>query len=225
MRSRYERAIHCRDCGQAMEIRPVAPTDIPRPVCGGCGRIDYQGPALLVLCAVFSKDRILFIRRGQEPYRGKWAFPGGFVEANESLEAAAARELKEETGVNLGTLAFYPFGMLSVPHINQVHALFAARIEKCALLKPHQPEIDDARWCRLGDIPQEDLWRPALAFDMPLLYRRGTCRRFDYYQMDGERMRLISDQCREQLVWSSTAPDQSTLPMRVRRLAERKTIW
>lgn len=160
---------------------------------------------MLVLCAVFSGDRILFIRRGQEPYRGKWAFPGGFVESNESLEAAAARELREETGVELDTQAFYPFGMLSVPHINQVHAFFAARVPEGTALRANPPEIDDARWFKLSDIPQQDLWEPALAFDMPLLYRRGTSRRFDYYQMDGERMRLISDECCEQLVWSNQA--------------------
>lgn len=211
----YEpRTIHCPDCGRSMTMRAATPADVQRPVCGGCGKIHYEGPTLLVLCAVFSEDRILFVRRGQEPYRGKWAFPGGFVESNESLEAAAARELKEETGLQLDTQAFYPFGMLSVPHMNQVHAFFTARVTDSAVLRPNPPEIDEAQWFKLSDLPREDLWAPAMAFDLPLLYRRGTCSRFDYYQMDGERMRLISDKCRERLVWSS--PTAVRTPPRAR---------
>ena len=184
-----------------MTLRVVPTERTLRPVCADCKRVHYEGPALLVLCAVYSNGRILFVRRGQDPYRGKWAFPGGYVESNESLEAAAARELQEETGIELETAAFYPFGMLSVPHINQVHAFFAAHISKDMPLRPNKPEIEDAGWFKEGTIAYEDLWEPALAFDMSLLYRRGSSSRFDYYQMDGERMRLISDECREQLIW------------------------
>ena len=43
--------------------------------------------------------QVLLIKRAHAPYKGKWALPGGFVDENEPLERAAARELKEETGV------------------------------------------------------------------------------------------------------------------------------
>lgn len=65
---------------------------------------DYPRPAVTVDLVIFTiaEDdlKVLLIRRAQEPFKGKWALPGGFVEMDESLEKAAARELEEEVGVS-----------------------------------------------------------------------------------------------------------------------------
>ena len=66
-----------------------------------CSDRGTRGPALLVLVAVFADDRVL-LHRGVAPYQGQRAPPGGFVEAGESLEAAAIREVWEEAGIKLG---------------------------------------------------------------------------------------------------------------------------
>lgn len=64
---------------------------------------DFARPALTVDVAVFrggAGDReVLLIRRGEPPFAGDWALPGGFVEEGETLESAARRELQEETGL------------------------------------------------------------------------------------------------------------------------------
>ncbi|CAM9628713.1 unnamed protein product, partial [Hapterophycus canaliculatus] len=66
-------------------------------------RYQWPRPAVTVDCLIYTLDDgrpwILLIRRKNEPFMGSWALPGGFVDQNEGLEAAALRELEEETGV------------------------------------------------------------------------------------------------------------------------------
>ncbi|MFN0107814.1 MAG: NUDIX hydrolase [Blastocatellia bacterium] len=75
----------------------------------------YARPAVtvdLVIFTIADNDlKVLLIRRGGEPFKGRWALPGGFVEIEESLEKAAARELKEEAGVtNVYLEQLFTFG-------------------------------------------------------------------------------------------------------------------
>lgn len=76
---------------------------------------DYPRPAVTVDCVVFGFDegdlKVLLVRRDVEPFRNKWALPGGFVLEDESLEQAARRELREETGIEkLYLEQLYTFG-------------------------------------------------------------------------------------------------------------------
>jgi len=76
---------------------------------------DYPRPALTSDCVVFGVDqeelKVLLIQRDRDPFAGQWALPGGFVEIDESPEAAAHRELQEETGVTgVDLQQFHTFG-------------------------------------------------------------------------------------------------------------------
>lgn len=64
----------------------------------------YPRPAVTADCVVMTKDtvpQVLFIQRGIDPFKGCWAFPGGFMNMDETTEECAIRELEEETGLRL----------------------------------------------------------------------------------------------------------------------------
>lgn len=68
---------------------------------------NYPKPAVTADCMVITREqpqRILLIQRGNEPYKGMWALPGGFMNMDETAEQCAKRELEEETGLKVNEL-------------------------------------------------------------------------------------------------------------------------
>jgi 8-oxo-dGTP diphosphatase len=75
----------------------------------------YPRPALTADCVVFRGDTVLLIKRGKEPFAGRWALPGGFVNEGESADQAAERELEEETGVKGVGVCLREVGVFTAP--------------------------------------------------------------------------------------------------------------
>jgi len=91
----------CPTCGGRLEGRVVKAGEPPRLVCTACGFVFYQDPKLATGAIFAWNGGILLVRRAIEPSYGKWVFPGGYVDRGETLEAAAIREVKEESGLDV----------------------------------------------------------------------------------------------------------------------------
>jgi ADP-ribose pyrophosphatase YjhB (NUDIX family) len=86
-------------CGAGgLEWKVPRRDDRPRQTCPKCSYVHYVGPALAAGVILKDGERICLVRRAHDPGFGKWTFPGGFVDVGEAPEAAALRELCEETG-------------------------------------------------------------------------------------------------------------------------------
>ena len=133
----------------------------------------YPHPAVTTDCVIFGFNgerlQVLLIERGIEPYKGRWAFPGGFLKMDETAEEGALRELKEETG-------------LENAYIQQLHTFSdpnrdprerVITIAYYALVRIQEVKGGDdaaaARWFPLDEIPP-------LAFDHDYILRMATQR-------------------------------------------------
>ena len=117
---------YCSNCA-APVLRRIPPGDaLPRYVCDACGSIHYQNPKLVVGALPEWEGRLLLCRRAIEPRYGYWTLPAGFMENDETAGEAAVRETLEESGARIRLAA--PFSMISVPHVNQVHLFYLARL-------------------------------------------------------------------------------------------------
>lgn len=72
-----------------------------RPSCPECGWVHYADPKVAVAVLVMNQDKVLLARRVNDPFRGDWTLPGGFVDAGEDPAQAAERECLEETGLRV----------------------------------------------------------------------------------------------------------------------------
>lgn len=114
----------CSHCGAPLRLAVPAGDDRERLCCTRCSFIHYQNPKILVACMMSWQDKLLWMRRAQPPFAGCWGAPMGFMEEGETPRMAAARELREETLVEVDpdSLSLYIVG--SLVRMNQVHIVF-----------------------------------------------------------------------------------------------------
>ena len=122
----------------------------------------YPRPAVTADCVVISKEsepKVLLIQRGNEPYKGCWAFPGGFMNMDETTEQCAIRELEEETGLKVSSLQ--QIGAYSKvdrdPRGRTVTVAYLARVDAPVTVIA-QDDAAQAKWFPLSALPP-------LAFD------------------------------------------------------------
>ena len=119
----------------------------------------YHRPSLTVDCVVFGLDekdlKVILIQRDLEPFAGKWALPGGFLKLNETLEEAAIRELKEETGIeNVYLEQLYTFGKVNRdPRERVISVAYFALVNLRDYEIKATTDARDAAWFPIDDIP------------------------------------------------------------------------
>lgn len=91
--------VHCPRCAHPLRQKVVEGRE--RPTCPSCGLVVYLNPKIVASVIPVRDDRVALVRRGMNPGRGLWVFPGGYVDAGESVEDAARREVWEETGLQV----------------------------------------------------------------------------------------------------------------------------
>jgi len=126
---------------------------------------DWPRPMVTVDAVVFAflknKAKLLLIKRRNEPFKGKWALPGGFVGIDEEIEAAAARELAEETGIaGVPLEQMHTFGNVGRdPRGRQITIAFMGiATERKNKIKAGD-DAAEARWFDIVKLPKD------LAFD------------------------------------------------------------
>ena len=122
----------------------------------------YPHPAVTADCIVMTRDnQVLLIQRKNEPCQGQWAFPGGFMNIDETAEAAAVRELQEETGITLSETDIFQVGAYTAvdrdPRERVITIAYLAEIDAPIPVKGSD-DAARAQWFPLDALPP-------LAFD------------------------------------------------------------
>ena len=126
---------------------------------------DWPRPMVTVDVAVFTfsgdKARVLLINRGKEPFKGKWALPGGFVGMDEELEDAVVRELAEETGlVGVRLEQMHTFGKCGRdPRGRQITIVYMGIATEGQDMIKAGDDAAQAQWFDIENLPKE------MAFD------------------------------------------------------------
>ncbi len=94
-----ESIIYCPHCASKMITERVG--DKPRRVCPSCRFIFFTDPKVGVGVLIIDEGKVLLVKRGMNPEKGKWSIPAGFLDYGEDPKITAAREVKEETNLQI----------------------------------------------------------------------------------------------------------------------------
>ena len=125
-------------------------------------------------CFVFQGQRLLWMRRAAAPQAGLWAIPAGYLEIGETLAEAAARELREETGLSLDPSSLSLYSLGSITQIDQVYIAFRATVDEVEC-SPGSEALE-VRFFAEQELPWSEIAFPSANYSIQMAYddiRRG----------------------------------------------------
>ena len=159
----------------------------------------WKKPSLTADICIIAKssksESILLIRRGNHPFLGRWALPGGFSDEGERIEETAARELLEETSIKMNPFDLSLVGVYSKPGRDPrgwtVTATYLAVVDAGAVVAKAADDAADAKWFKIikeADTirlvsDEEEIALEELAFDHNEILTDAIC---EYARMNGE---------------------------------------
>ncbi len=152
----------CPQCGEPVD----ALLERPPFKCAHCGLVLYFNPAVAAAALIFNPEgKILAVKRARNPSQGKLAFPGGFIDADETAEEAVRREVREEVGLELERVEYlcsspnqYPYQ--GVTYLVLDFFFLAWTQETGRVAEPG--EVQSLFWATPESITPDDLAFPSL---------------------------------------------------------------
>ena len=166
----------------------------------------YPRPAVTADCVVITKEaepKVLLIQRGDQPFKGGWAFPGGFMNMDETTEQCAVRELEEETGLRLSKIQ--QIGAYSKvdrdPSGRTVTVAYLAIVDE-PISVTGQDDAAKAEWWPLSDLPHlafdhYDIMQDAIRLYAQAMEANEKTTR-DQFKEQKEKMHELTKEMREQ---------------------------
>jgi len=183
---------YCSECGQPTQRLVPDGDSRERDCCPACGAVHYQNPRIIAACIPEWQDQVLMCRRAIQPRKGYWTLPAGFMELDESIEQAAARETLEEAEavVEIGEL----YAIFNLSHIGQVYMVYRAQMKEpvfgCGA------ESEEVCLMREEEIPWDDLAFETMRRSLRYFFedRRQGLFQFRSENIDGQRKSRNDDQ-------------------------------
>jgi len=143
----------CPVCGGRLNNQNLKANEPSRLVCADCDYVFYLDPKLVACVIVDMNGKIVLLKRGIDPQKGRWVMPGGYVDRGEEVIAAAHRETEEECGLKIEIK--YLLGVYSYPGQVEVVIVYVATPKSGNLYVGD--ETQDVKLCGPQEIPWEDL--------------------------------------------------------------------
>jgi ADP-ribose pyrophosphatase YjhB (NUDIX family) len=155
----------CEKCGTPTRIVTPDGDERARHVCGNplCGHVHYMNPKVVVGTICTNNDRVLLCKRAIEPCIGKWGYPQGYLELGETTREGAARETREEAGVNYDPAMSELVAIYNLAGV-QIQMIFRVEVDSDDF-EPG-PESSDVMFVPWDDIPWDDLAFPTVTWGL-----------------------------------------------------------